>query len=81
MQSLSTNGAIIVGRGSASRNSPHPQGSTSLDKTLDVIKTEAEIAKLIAETAKINLELRWMPFVWASALMGAALAVVKFIGH
>jgi hypothetical protein len=52
-----------------------------LDKTLDVIKTEAEIAKLIAETAKINLELRWMPFVWASALMGAALAVVKFIGH
>jgi hypothetical protein len=51
-----------------------------MEKTLDIIKTEAEIAKLMAETAKMNLEMRWMPFVWASALMGAALAVAKFLG-
>ncbi|WP_196489174.1 hypothetical protein [Burkholderia territorii] len=49
-----------------------------MDKTLDAIKTEAEIAKLMAETTKLNLEARWMPFVWASMILGAAIAVAKY---
>lgn len=49
-----------------------------MEKTLDTIKTEAEIAKLMAETQKMNLEMRWLPFVWASGLIGAALAFSKY---
>ncbi|MEX3555438.1 MAG: hypothetical protein VB131_02010 [Burkholderia gladioli] len=45
---------------------------------VDAIKVEAEIAKLMAETAKLNLEIRWMPFVWASMIFGAALAAAKY---
>ncbi|WP_321868577.1 hypothetical protein [Paraburkholderia tropica] len=47
-------------------------------KNMDMVKTEAEIAKLMAETAKLNLESRWMPFVWASMIFGAALAAAKY---
>jgi len=53
---------------------------------LDIIKTEAEFAKLAAETAKLNREGRWYPVAVASALMGAGavlmgafLALSKFI--
>jgi len=49
-----------------------------VDKTLDMVKTEAEIAKLMAETAKLNLESRWMPFVWASGLILAVMMITKF---
>ena len=49
-----------------------------MEKTLDIIKTEAEIAKLMAETQKLNLEMRWMPFVWAAGLIGAALTFSKY---
>ncbi|WP_434033612.1 hypothetical protein [Cupriavidus sp. a3] len=62
-----------------------------MDKTLDIIKTEAEISKLVmeatklnaesgklqAETAKLNREARWLPFVHAAALFAAAAAFVK----
>lgn len=40
-------------------------------------KMRAEIYKLGAETAKINAEARWYPFVATAALFGAAIAVVK----
>ena len=50
-----------------------------MDKTLDMVKTEAEIAKLMAETAKLNLESRWMPFVWASGLILAVMTITKFL--
>jgi len=45
---------------------------------MDLIKTEAEITKLMAETQKLNLELRWMPFVWASGLMAVFIAAAKY---
>lgn len=47
-------------------------------KPLDIVKTEAEIAKLMAETAKLNLEARWMPFVWASGVILAVGTITKF---
>ncbi|MFP4891492.1 hypothetical protein [Paraburkholderia sp. EG304] len=50
-----------------------------MEKTLDIVKTEAEIAKLMAETQKLNLESRWMPFVWASGLIIAVMTVSKFL--
>lgn len=34
-------------------------------------KTEAEIAKLLAETGKLNTENRWYPLVVGAALFGA----------
>lgn len=40
-------------------------------------KTDAEIAKLIAETAKINSESRWYPFMVGAAFFGAAAAFAK----
>jgi len=50
-----------------------------MEKSLDIVKTEAEIAKLMAETQKLNLESRWMPFVWASGLILAIMAITKFL--
>jgi predicted nicotinamide N-methyase len=58
---------------------PAPERKTQMDKTLDIIKTEAEIAKLMAETQKLNLESRWMPFVWASGLILAVMTITKFL--
>ncbi len=57
---------------------PAPARKIEMDKTLDIVKTEAEIAKLMAETAKLNLESRWMPFVWASGLILAVMTITKF---
>ncbi|WP_456281575.1 hypothetical protein M1D55_19220 [Cupriavidus sp. JZ107] len=55
-----------------------------MDKTLDILKTEAEISKLMAETMKLNAEAakmqretRWYPVIWATGLLGAALAFGK----
>ncbi|HDR9510122.1 hypothetical protein C5615_28180 [Burkholderia cepacia] len=57
-------------------------------KTLDTIKTEAEIGKLMAETmklnaeaAKINRENRWYPVIWATAFAGTALALARLLAH
>lgn len=49
-----------------------------MDRTLDILKTEAEIAKLMAETQKLNLEARWMPFVWSGSIIAVAIAVAKY---
>ncbi len=43
-------------------------------------KIRAEIGKLMAETAKINAEARWYPFVAAGGVFGAAFALAKLIG-
>ena len=40
-------------------------------------KIDAEISKLIAETAKINSENRWYPFVVGSGVTLAIVAIVK----
>lgn len=40
-------------------------------------KFEAEIAKLMAETVKIQAEAKWYPFVATAALFAAAIGVVK----
>jgi len=49
-----------------------------MDKALDIVKTQAEIAKLMAETVKLNSESRWMPFVWATGMILAVMAITKF---
>ncbi|MFT0531888.1 hypothetical protein ACMHYJ_03505 [Castellaniella hirudinis] len=46
-------------------------------KNMDQRKVEAEIAKLMAETAKINAEARWYPIVVAAGLLGAAITFTK----
>jgi hypothetical protein len=70
-------------KGSAHREAqPVPERKSDMQRqALDVVKTEAEIMKLMAETQKLNLEMRWMPFVWASGLIGVALTISKFLLH
>ncbi|WP_198291417.1 hypothetical protein [Methyloversatilis discipulorum] len=46
---------------------------------MDTIKTEAEIAKLMAETVKINAEARWYPVAMVSAVVAAVAAVSKLL--
>jgi hypothetical protein len=55
-----------------------------MEKTLDILKTEAEIANLMAETiklnaeaAKLNRETRWYPVIWATGLLAAAITFGK----
>ena len=43
-------------------------------------KIRAEIGKLMAETAKINAEARWYPFVATAGLFAAAVGSVKLMG-
>lgn len=57
-----------------------------MEQTLDTIKTEAEIGKLMAETmklnaeaAKINRENRWYPIIWATTFAGAVIALAKVL--
>ncbi|XOC98647.1 hypothetical protein AB4850_19390 [Burkholderia sp. 22PA0106] len=57
-----------------------------LEKTLDTIKIEAEIGKLMAETVKLNAEAakmtretRWYPIIWATAFAGTALALARIL--
>jgi hypothetical protein len=42
-------------------------------------KVRAEIGKLMAETAKINAEARWYPFVATAGLFAAAIGFVKLL--
>lgn len=55
-------------------------------KTLDTIKTEAEIAKLMAETVKLNAEAAkmtreraWFPAIAIATAIGAAVAILKLL--
>lgn len=55
-----------------------------MKKTLDIIKTEAEIGKLMAETVKLNAEAAkltrdrfWLPVVYASGLIAATATLTK----
>ncbi len=57
---------------------PHMHAS---DNAMQPQKIEAEIAKLIAETAKINAEAKRYPFVMLAGVFCAALAVVKLFLH
>ncbi len=43
-------------------------------------KVDAEIAKLIAETAKINKESHWYPLVVSSGIFAVVFAILKYIG-
>jgi len=56
------------------------------DKPLDIVKVEAEIEKLMAETGKLNAdadryrrEARWLPVAWATGLVAAVSCVSKFL--
>lgn len=50
-----------------------------MEKPLDTVKTEAEIAKLMAETVKINAEARWYPVAMVSAVAAAIAAISKLL--
>ncbi|MGI4861928.1 MAG: hypothetical protein ACRYHA_34370 [Janthinobacterium lividum] len=57
-----------------------------MDKTLDILKTEAEIANQMTETAKRNAaankyrrEARWFPVVGAKAFVSAVIGLPKFL--
>lgn len=50
---------------------------TNAEQSLADDKARAEIAKLVAETAKINTENRWYPAVVGAATMAAALTIAK----
>ena len=53
-----------------------------MDRTeppLSAQKIKSEIAKLVAETAKINAEAGWYPFVATAGLFAAALAFLKLM--
>lgn len=47
------------------------------DAVLEDNKTRAEIAKLVAETSKINSENRWYPLIIGSTTTLAIVAIVK----
>ena len=49
-------------------------------KQAQLRKVDAEIAKLIAESAKINAEARWYPIMIATGLVTAIAAVLAIIG-
>ncbi|RKP47469.1 hypothetical protein [Trinickia fusca] len=44
---------------------------------MEAIKLSAETAKLSAEARKLDRETRWLPLLWATALLGAAQALGK----
>ena len=44
---------------------------------MEAKKIEAEIAKLMAETIKINAEAKWYPFIAVAGVFGAAFAIGK----
>jgi len=55
-----------------------------MEKTLDILKTEAEISKLMAETMKLNAEAsklnrehRWLPVVYATGLIASSITFAK----
>lgn len=50
---------------------------THAEQNLADDKIRAEIAKMVAETSKINSENRWYPFVVGSGLTLAIVAIVK----
>lgn len=50
-----------------------------MEKTVDVVETEARIAKLMAETAKINAEARWYPVAMVTAMVAAVAAAMKLL--
>ncbi|MGV8001608.1 hypothetical protein QPK14_05515 [Photorhabdus temperata subsp. temperata] len=47
--------------------------------TAELEKIHAEIAKLMAETTKINREAIWYPIVVASCLIGAVAAITTLL--
>jgi len=57
--------------------SPCPTRPTEQEMRLADDKMRAEIAKLVAETAKINNENRWRPLVIGSGATLAIVAIVK----
>ncbi|MCV6824181.1 MULTISPECIES: hypothetical protein [Halocynthiibacter] len=50
---------------------------TNAEQSLADDKMRAEIAKLVAETSKINGENRWYPFVVGSGVTLAMVAIAK----
>ncbi|WP_157975329.1 hypothetical protein [Photorhabdus sp. CRCIA-P01] len=53
--------------------------STNKMTTAELEKIHAEIAKLIAETTKINRESMWYPIVVASGLIGAVATITTLL--
>lgn len=49
------------------------------ERPVDSREVDAEIARLIAETAKINSAAWWNPFLAVAGVFSAAIAVVKLV--
>jgi len=45
----------------------------------NIAKLEAETMKLNAEGAKLQKETRWFPVIWATAFVAAVLALSKYL--
>ena len=45
----------------------------------ELLKLDAEIAKLIAETLKINTERQWLPIAATAGIFAAALGFLKLM--
>ena len=59
---------------------PSPKKTETRSMSPDELeKVRAEIGKLMAETAKINAEARWYPFVTAAGVFAAALGLLKLL--
>ncbi|MFD2755658.1 hypothetical protein [Comamonas terrae] len=57
-----------------------------MEKTVNVLKTEAEISKLMAETVKLNAEAAkmireraWYPAIAMATALGAGAAIAKLL--
>lgn len=82
----STKGAILNAWVANSSQPGNPKGrvmSTNDMTTAELEKIHAEIAKLMAETNKLNREAHWYPIVVASGLIGAVATIttvlIKFV--
>lgn len=74
----SANGLRITWGNSRNATTVHSRDlTTQFDKPMDAKMIEAEIAKLIAETSRINAESRWYRFGLGVALACAAAAFTK----
>lgn len=51
--------------------------SQAMEKSIDQLKIETEIAKLMAETAKLSKETFWYPLVVSSGIIAAVATIVK----
>jgi hypothetical protein len=76
---LSAIGVIFPDKKSKDARRKGEIGMTTAEQALADDAMRAEIAKLLAETSKINAEARRYPFIATAAVFGAAFAILKWV--